>query len=566
MPDNIFVHMVRMALDMRQCCYSVKGFIDTYLPNLHRYLQSMSTGLPIDYKSKAYGVKEELFNAGMIDEDQLGGNGANPMMRFDAERIIASMPKGWNHNYMLKAYISVALACGARAVSMTNLRWRDIDITRSGNGQRDLLTLLFRVTKGGSTFHPVTLQGHFDNFGLVDPLWNLNKYCVEVHGVNIYDLNSVDNDGLDKFIFDHSTDAVSGYIRVASKSAGYPEDFFSSHSCRSGFLCDLIIAKYYRVGNVFGDADVLFLSGVIAGWRPGGSAQMRYVKNALKRVVVANFGSFEPLTGDPLADDLRSSVGPRTILATEKLNPKDFHLIDDPVPCWSLQSKVSKFVDWLGLLLDENNIKWKNKRRRVFDFAYSYCLAELFQSEHKELWEEYAHLRPSLAAHHILAVLCERDEHPFDAFRDTSLKIVESVAEYCKEIVNEEDLSKAAAKRFVQKTKRARDNEDEESSTIDSDEAFRIASDLLSSPFQRGFNEQGTRKRIPWTREEDRILCEEYLKVKDQMHPMLKVSTMLQRRSNDDCTNRFRVLKKQLDLDPNATKEDIANARLASLK
>jgi hypothetical protein len=230
MPTDVFTSLIKFALHADLCHYSVDGFLNTYLPNLETGLRrDFHVVFPLEYMRLAHGVKEQLEEKGKIAESQYGGGGAEPIMQFDLQHMFDNMPLGWTHCYLLKAFMSLGLCCGARGVSLTNLRWQHLKVITNRAPLSDILyvtlTVNITVTKGGRTDHSVTFQGDATDSSCMNPFYHLNLFCLQMLKKPLFDVSTFSKAELNMLLFDSTTDAMSGLIRVASYNSGYPKDF-----------------------------------------------------------------------------------------------------------------------------------------------------------------------------------------------------------------------------------------------------------------------------------------------------------------------------------------------------
>jgi hypothetical protein len=569
MPVDIFTSLIKFGLHADLCHYSVDGFLNTYVPNLETGLRrNLHVALPSDHMRIAHGVKERLEGKGKIAESQYGGGGAEPLMQFDLQHIFDHMPLGWSHCYLLKAFMSLGLCCGARGVSLVNLKWKHLKIILNRAPESDLvfvtLTVNITVTKGGRTDHSVTFQGDANDSSCMNPFYHLNLLCLWLTKKSLLNLDEFSNSELDCLIFDSSADAMSGHIRVACYNSGYPKDFFTCHSLRSGFLCCMVIHKYLNPQIARDDNDVLFISGIIAGWVPKAKAQLRYIKDALKRVLVANRSLGSPFAHveDPkIRTWLIEELGANSLIAKNRLTPRHFHDLDkEPIPNWSVSTKTSGFSSlFFSPFLQSLHVTIQAKKMAQNHFHRIY-LPLYFAENHEEEWKEFQDLYDTMSPASLVSItissLTEKDTEPFTFFSSLFAAIKNDIQEYTLDSSNanvkgvisrKKSKALAATKHFL---------ESEDSSLdIDSSSAERIVAELEQRAFKRGRTKTGARKRLRWTLEEDKLLAELYLKYKDQKLPFVTISSYFEDRSNNDCNDRFRAVARTNKLKKHSYKQ-----------
>jgi hypothetical protein len=579
MPVDVFASLIKFGLHSDLCHYSVDGFLHTYLPNLETGLRrNLHVALPSDFLRIAHGVKERLENKGKIAESQSSGGGAEPIMQFDLEHIFAHMPLGWSHCYLLKAFMSLGLCCGARGVSLVNLRWKDLKVITNRVPESDTvyvtLTVSITVTKGGRTDCSVTFQGDAADSSCMNPFYHLNLLSLQLTKKSLFSLATFSNAMLGMLVFDSTADAMSGLIRVAAYNSGYPKDFFTSHSMRSGFLCCMVIHKYLNPQVARDDNDVLFISGIVAGWVPKAKAQLRYIKDSLKRVLVANRALVSPFVHveDPKIQSwLIEELGANSLIAKNRLTPGYFHdLQGDPSAKWPLSTKISGFSNhfWTPLV-NSLQVPIQAKQRTYFYFHNTY-LPLYFAEKFEQQWEDLQTLHPKLMPRGIVSMclssLAETDAEPFAFFSTLFDAIKDDIEEY----ITDTSKSNKAVRSGKLKSKahavlrRSMDSEDSDLD-LDSSSAERIVNELEQRAFKRGRTKSGARRRLKWTPDEDKLLAEMYLKHEGQRTSFVIISTYFEDRSNNDCKDRLKAVARSNNL-RNYSYQQISQFILKNLK
>jgi hypothetical protein len=560
MPVDVFAALVKFGLHSDLCHYSVDGFLHTYLPNMETGLKrNFHVALPSDFMRIAHGVKERLENKGKIAESQSAGGGAEPIMQFDLQHIFDHMPLGWSHCYLLKAFMSLGLCCGARGVSLVNLRWQDLKIIVNRAPRSNIvyvtLTVNITVTKGGRTDHSVTFQGDASDSSCMNPFYHLNLLSLQLIKKSLLHLTSFSKNELGVLIFDSTADAMSGLIRVAAYNSGYPKDFFTCHSMRSGFLCCMVIHKYLNPQVARDDNDVLFISGIIAGWVPKAKAQLRYIKDSLKRVLVSNRALVSPFAHveDPkIRSWLIEELGANSLIAKNRLTPKYFHDLDAELsPHWPITTRVSGFSNhfwtpFVGSL--EVNVQAK---QRTYEYFHNTYLPLYFAEKYEEKWNHFLNLNPELSSRsHVnmcLSSLTETDSEPFGFFSSLFDTIKSDIKDYITDASRAN--SRIAASRLKSKARAVlKRNIESDDSDIDSSSAERIVQELEERALKRGRTKSGARKRLRWTPEEDMLLAEMYIKHKDHRMPFVVISSYFEDRSNNDCRDRLKAIARSNNL------------------
>ena len=443
MPTDVFTSLIKFALHADLCHYSVDGFLNTYLPNLETGLRrDFHVVFPLEYMRLAHGVKEQLEEKGKIAESQYGGGGAEPIMQFDLQHMFNNMPLGWTHCYLLKAFMSLGLCCGARGVSLTNLRWQHLKVITNRAPRSDTvfvtLTVNITVTKGGRTDHSVTFQGDATDSSCMNPFYHLNLFCLQMLKKPLFDVSTFSKAELNMLLFNSTTDAMSGLIRVACYNSGYPKGFFTCHSLRSGFLCCMVIHKYLNPQVARDDNDVLFISGIVAGWVPKAKAQLRYIKDALKRVLVSNRALVSPFAKveDPkIRTWLIEELGANSLIAKNRLTPRYFHDLDsEPLSRWPLTTKCSGFTSMFWNPYIQSLDLTAHAKKLVYNYFHRTFFPLYFAENYEVEWDMLQSLSSDTSSTHLVSLAlsdwAEEDVEPFAFYSTLMGTLKDIVKEY----------------------------------------------------------------------------------------------------------------------------------------
>ena len=143
-----------------------------------------------------------------------------------------------------------------------------------------------------------------------------------------------------------------------------------------------------------------------------------------------------------------------------------------------------------------------------------------------------------------LAEFAKLDEEPFEFFSSLSSNLTDEIFEVIQSSKKHRD-SISRKKLKAKAIKRKLDGSEESSSSaVNSSSAERIIQELEEKAFKRGKTKAGSRKRLRWTDEEDRMLAEMYLKHQDHKLPFVTVSSYFEDRSNTDCCSRFKSISR----------------------
>ncbi len=200
----------------------------------------------------------------------------------------------------------------------------------------------------------------------------------------------------------------------------------------------MVIHKYLNPQVARDDNDVLFISGIVAGWVPKAKAQLRYIKNALKRVLVSNRALVCPFAHveDPKIHSwLIEELGANSLIAKNRLTPRYFHDLEgEPSAKWPLSTRISGFSNQFWTPLVESlQVTIQAKQRTYFYFHNTY-LPLYFAEKFEQQWEDIQNLHPQLTSRTLVSMclssLAETDAEPFVFFSSLFGAIKDDIEEY----------------------------------------------------------------------------------------------------------------------------------------
>ncbi|KAL6078946.1 hypothetical protein QOT17_001099, partial [Balamuthia mandrillaris] len=188
-----------------------------------------------------------------------------------------------------------------------------------------------------------------------------------------------------------SRDTLNAKLQDRAVRAGYPEGLFSFHSLRAGFLCTALILEGLQEGH--SQNNVLDTTALIAGWVPRGRSQQVYVKDTLKRAIVANrlvsnvttlhpsssFSSSSSSSSAAAAD--HHSLRPRhCVIAPELVTKEAFHNLSPEAlqqSKWSADTNYQSFIhavrQRLSAQLERRDLPTKDQQIRFYRSLWLEC-------------------------------------------------------------------------------------------------------------------------------------------------------------------------------------------------
>jgi hypothetical protein len=215
-----------------------------------------------------------------------GAGGKQPAIVSDVEHIVKCMPDGLPSKAGEASLFLTSVSTGARAITCDNLLVGDIKrFLFSEDSCKILLQIEFRVTKGNPKWdHEVTLEGDFTTCSPNNVVYWLELHLLRTFEISIQDIDFWREDVKIQKVWPWGRDSMRELFKSRAMKAGFPANLFSFHSMRAGFLCSALLKAGTDSNQINA---VLEHTGHIAGWKPGKAAQLRYVKEAAKRTIVA---------------------------------------------------------------------------------------------------------------------------------------------------------------------------------------------------------------------------------------------------------------------------------------
>jgi hypothetical protein len=548
--------------------YGVDSFREVYIPHLLRFFERNNYIYDTSVKKLMLNKVKEMIRLKQIAEKQMPvQRGANPLCVWDVSYIIQTTPIGIYIYHEIMTWLCLGLHTGQRAISLGNLKWKDIHVQHFGHdSSNSKFQIVITFVRGKNNFswnHRQTLEGDIlvksDN-----PLFWLDQlYKEQVHQANV----SLFDEGHlcllpNEFIFQTPKQGETGFrdstdvacmkdqINKVAVYCGYPANFFTNHSGRSGMqICYFILRKLQ--GKT--DSDTWEDISLYLGYAPKAQNQIKYFQNNFKITLVLNraFDANAPLS---------------SIIAENMLNPLSFHQLkkDSFMPLWKLSdsfqsiselirnfikthvtdrslstlevhsvftklvtfvvksedSLIFKYMQQVALHCEVPAFKNKNMRDKYVFFHYIMKLAaKYWNSKRMPLWKLVESLLEKLS-------LSERIVNWIASYKPTGLKKTQNK----KSSVSYEKRSLRAITK--EQKKKANDNAD----------ILRISTlKDLKKQKEKALTLGKSKKRRFWTDEETLQLCEMYLEHGNNWSKFL-----IEGRSSVNVKDRMRTLQTTL--------------------
>ena len=271
-----------------KCGYTLKGIELIVIPCL-KHLNFDVTGTNNPRVSSM--LKEEIKNLRHNPNVTVEGEGKPPLCYFDVAELIRRIPNNLSFKAMEASLFLFALHTGSRALTCEAIRYRDIVFVEKDDTTHALRVIINQeVTKGNPNWnHPVCIEGFTDIENTLDVVYYLNKHCIHAVGKSLEEIVSRTddkaNDFDDLFIWPFKRDAMRERLKTRLVQTGFPARRWSFHSLRSGHICSCLLVAGSDAGR---KASVLETSAITAGWKMYGTSQRRYIKKVAERTIVSS--------------------------------------------------------------------------------------------------------------------------------------------------------------------------------------------------------------------------------------------------------------------------------------
>jgi hypothetical protein len=220
-------------------------------------------------------------------EDWRDIKGKDAAILADVVHIIDSTPDGVSTKAEEASLWLCAVSTGARSVTCAAVALRDIALVKDLDDGQTLVQIRYMRTKAITNWnHTVSLEGKLGEKSSANVVFWLDAHLAKTFGLHLRDYshwNLTPEIGARK-LWRWSKDAMSAMFRRRAESAGFPKGLLSFHSLRAGFICSALIQAGTNKDAV---ASVLENTAFVGGWVPNQKAQLRYVKNTAKRLIVS---------------------------------------------------------------------------------------------------------------------------------------------------------------------------------------------------------------------------------------------------------------------------------------
>lgn len=501
---------------MKKGMYEANGVQNVLLASWKRMYKEQE-GIDQLSTSEQNMLKDAVRQGRLASNEPRFGAGKAPMITVDVEKIISTIPPGDAALAHDACLMTLAVHTGLRAISCANIEIRDVvgieevdDTTTSALKYR--LELIIRVTKGSKAWnHPINIEGYPNRRSDLDAVYWFRAHMLRKFDLDILEYGSAKWTSMtqadrQRRIFDTDEDSMRERVKARAEMAGYPKGLFGFHSLRSGFMGSAAIQAY---GDASKMSAALETTQFVAGWEKNSRTQELYVKNAVKRTMIAS----RLIAKDQL--DLSGGVIDKSIAK----DPERFHKIKLEPKEYPSNVNMQSFHEKLKKKLRDPKVDEEENERRYI--SISLIGFSLFCEHHTELMEKAEQLHEDESTRSIIETkrMIGRG-HIIDTLKEDFSKLDKLVDEVFGYLEADGHVGREVAK----KTKKITSIEHE---------------------IRERRREAGTEvRRQRWTEEEDFILFE----VKSEGGNWQDISRELldqgYTRTPKDCYDRYRVLDK----------------------
>ncbi|KAH7816074.1 uncharacterized protein MONOS_13509 [Monocercomonoides exilis] len=270
----------------KECHYPLSSICYVIIPSLKR-INIIKRGKRLS-SNTYHSLRDAVRCLKHSSEVQKTVTKKEPAVLKDVKRIVHFIPNTMLDKALESSLYLVAVHTGARAVTLSNVKLSDIkQVVRSKENGKLLCTIQYNRTKASHNWgHKVTIEGDEDEENDDDPVYWLSLHVYQKTGVRLSDWNNAkEKANLNHLVWPLSTDSMRERFKSRAEAAGYPRHLFCFHSLRSGFICTALIAANKDDET---QRAVMEKTAFVAGWQQCRLSQCTYIKEAVKRAMVAS--------------------------------------------------------------------------------------------------------------------------------------------------------------------------------------------------------------------------------------------------------------------------------------
>lgn len=218
----------------------------------------------------------------------------------DLKAIIGAFPEGHQPADLAEKASNFLMAgtTGARAVTMIHVKLGNISSVTQSRDRTTvdkkplwIVRIVYEVTKNNTSWnHTISLEGQTEVRDDGDAVYWLEQHLqhrwkLSLHNYAAWNLSEAEKAHL-MWGWVQPTSMAAAFSKAA-EDAGFPPHYFSYHSLRAGFICSALMEA--TLSNSPADRQAIIeRTAAIAGWKPGGAAQLGYLKDQATATVIAS--------------------------------------------------------------------------------------------------------------------------------------------------------------------------------------------------------------------------------------------------------------------------------------
>jgi hypothetical protein len=208
--------------------------------------------------------------------------GEPPLMYQDVISLLHSIPDVDYFKPTESLLYLFALYTGARAITCSNILVGDITLIDFIDDFVQMKVLL-RVAKAKPNWnHTICFRDHKTNNNTDNIIFWFRLVLQQRFNLSL-DHFSPTEDQKCSYLFPWSKGNLTQRLQSRLKHFGYDSNFFGFHSFRAGFACSVLTQRSDDKQGF------LELSALVAGWIPSQPAQLGYIKDSTKSLIIANY-------------------------------------------------------------------------------------------------------------------------------------------------------------------------------------------------------------------------------------------------------------------------------------
>lgn len=277
-PTTLRAFIRFLGFEAKYAFNTVKDVVASGLKRIH--LLQFNQPMPSNcLEAIQFGIQDLRASRSLLTEK----HGKPPLMYKDVVALLDSIPDIDYFKPTECLLYLLALYTGARAITCANIKVGHITSIQT-IGEDLQVKLLLCVAKAKPQWnHTVCFRDHKKSTKTDNIIHWLQVVLEQRFNLSLNDDFSLTEAQQATFLFPWSKNNLTQRLQNRLKHFGYPQTFFGFHSLRAGFACSTLTQRSEH------QQAFLELSALVAGWVPSQPAQLGYIKDTTKSLIIANY-------------------------------------------------------------------------------------------------------------------------------------------------------------------------------------------------------------------------------------------------------------------------------------